>query len=357
MPFKSCVVLIFLGAQILAGQAQLLSAQQPESRVEIESSKDGDLNRKQSFQIGWRENSIEINGLDRWYRVFRPRSFQVGNPAVVLLHGGGQSMRKIFANDFNASKHWRTIAERDGLLLIVPNGTAKGGGTKGDRQNWNDLREKDIGEQGAEDVKFIESLVTSLREIYRFDPGRVYVTGASNGGMMTFRMLIEKPELFAAGVAFIASLPANYDRLTRPSNPKPLMMCNGTADALIKWQGGEIGRNRGKICPVEKAVAWWIESNRCEQSPKSIAKLADRDNADGCQIVHQIYAPKTGGSAFEFVKIEGGGHTLPSIKYSLPDKRFIQRLLGPMCHDIEGTELAWDFMKRQPPTTPLNKKN
>jgi poly(3-hydroxybutyrate) depolymerase len=163
---------------------------------------------------------------------------------------------------------------------------------------------------------------------------------------MTFRMLIEKPELFAAGVAFIASLPENYDRLQRPSTAKPLMMCNGTADPLIKWQGGDVGRNRGRTCPIEAAVNWWIETNQCEPKPKSVAKLADNDKSDGCRVVHQIYAPKTGGSAFEFVKIVGGGHTLPSIQYSLPDKRLIQRLIGPMCHDIEGAEMAWEFMKK-----------
>ena len=251
------------------------------------------------------------------------------------------------------SKHWQTIAEREGLLLIVPNGTARSGDTKGDRQNWNDLRNKDIGQQDAHDVKFLAILIGSLQQEYKFDATRVYVTGASNGGMMTFRMLIEKPELFAAGVAFIASLPAEHSGIERPTTPVPLMMCNGTQDPLITWEGGNVGLNRGRgaTCSVDEAVAWWARTNKCNSKPASVTILDDKNQQDNCHIIRYVFTPNDDGADFEFLKIDGGGHSLPSIKYSLPDNRMVKRVLGTMCRDAEGAELAWAFMQRYQQTS------
>ena len=340
------LLLLITFALNCAGQNSL--AQQSGIQATPNSSTEVRLNHESASPVGWHESSIKVDGLDRWYRVFRPEGFQANNPAVVLLHGGGQSMRKIFARDFNASKHWQTIAEQEGLLLIVPNGTARNGDTKGDRQNWNDLRNKDIGQQNAQDVKFLEVLINSLQHEYKFDSTRIYVTGASNGGMMTFRMLIEKPELFAAGVAFIASLPVDHSSVKRNKSPIPLMMCNGTKDPLIKWEGGSVGLNRGRgaTCSVDEAVAWWAKTNRCNSEPISVTKLENKNQQDDCQIIRYVYSPTDGGADFEFLKIEGGGHSLPSIKYSLPDNRMVKRVLGTMCRDAEGAELAWEFMQR-----------
>lgn len=47
-------------------------------------------------QGAWTESSILIGGLRRWYRIYRPAHLPKGAATVVLLHGGTQSMRKIF---------------------------------------------------------------------------------------------------------------------------------------------------------------------------------------------------------------------------------------------------------------------
>lgn len=296
---------------------------------------------------GWSENQIEIGQSRRWYRVFRPHNFQMGNPAVVLIHGGGQSMRKIFQGDNNPAKHWKVIAEREGFLLIVPNGTnARTGDTKGDRQNWNDLRTDGVANPDADDVQFISKLLDSIQPSCKFDSRRVYVTGASNGGMMTFRLLIEEPKRFAAGAAFIASLPAADQTISPPETPTPILICNGTKDPLVKWEGGVIGRNRGVVRSVEATVQWWATANKCDPHPKSMKRLPDRAPDDGCRIQHYVYQPARGGAALEFFKVVGGGHSLPSIHSRLPENRLIKSLIGNMCHDVEGAELAWEFLQR-----------
>ena len=45
----------------------------------------------------WVKGSIRVEALDRWFRIHQPKTFKANAPAVVLLHGGTQSMRKIFS--------------------------------------------------------------------------------------------------------------------------------------------------------------------------------------------------------------------------------------------------------------------
>jgi poly(3-hydroxybutyrate) depolymerase len=45
---------------------------------------------------GWHELNLQHDGLKRWFRVYHPPDLPPGAAVVVLLHGGGQSMRRIF---------------------------------------------------------------------------------------------------------------------------------------------------------------------------------------------------------------------------------------------------------------------
>src|SRR5271156_5200830 len=70
---------------------------------------------------GWKEFSINSGGMTRWFRVYIPASFSEGAPAVFVLHGGTQSMRKIFNDHVGGTNAWIPIADREGILLVVPN--------------------------------------------------------------------------------------------------------------------------------------------------------------------------------------------------------------------------------------------
>ena len=88
----------------------------------------------------WRESSLRVGELTRWYRVYIPRSLSEKAPVVLLLHGGRQSMRRMFRSGAVATKEWADLAETEHFLLVVPNGTNASGDTRGDRQGWNDGR-------------------------------------------------------------------------------------------------------------------------------------------------------------------------------------------------------------------------
>jgi polyhydroxybutyrate depolymerase len=297
----------------------------------------------------WQERRVEINEKSRLYQVYRPANMRDGAPAVLVLHGGSQSMRKIFRENAGATLAWIDIAEREGLVLIAPNGVSRRNGDPlGDSQSWNDLR-SDTNAVKVDDVTFLRRVILDETRTLKLDPKRIYVTGASNGGMMTFRMLIEAPELFAGGAAFIANLPAGTQTLPRPQRPAPIMIVNGTKDPLVKWEGGLVARDesRGVTASTAETVAWWVKANGAAPQVTRRETLPDINRNDGCQITLDVYDADRGGAPVWLYTANGGGHTMPSIRYDISDSLIVRRLIGTACKDAEGAELAWRFFVTQ----------
>jgi polyhydroxybutyrate depolymerase len=297
---------------------------------------------------GWHELNLRHDGLKRWFRIYCPPDLPQKAAVVVLLHGGAQSMRRIFRPRSGGTQEWQRVAEQEKLLLLVPNGTHPDtGDTFGNKQYWNDVRPAaKVNNPRVDDVGFIVALLEWAAQNYPVDRSRIYVTGVSNGGMMTYRLLMEMSDRIAAGAAFIANLPVDGRRMRIPERPVPLLICNGTEDPLVRWAGGEIPGGRGKVRSAEQTAAWWVKASRADARRPESFPLPDSDPEDGCRLYRTRYPPLAGGAEVEFVRMQGGGHTLPSGRHPLPDWGWIKRLFGPTCRDVEGAWLAWDFLKR-----------
>lgn len=296
----------------------------------------------------WTESSLRVGSLERWYRVYRPRGVPDPARAVLLLHGGTQSMRTVCGPRAGGTRAWTGICDREGVILIVPNGVnPQTGDTRGDSQNWNDLRlSKSERKSTADDVAFIRQLLQELVPTQHLDPERIYVTGASNGGMLTYRLLCEVPELFAAAATFLAVLPDREAGLEPPRRPTPLLIANGTEDPLVLWEGGVIRGQTDRLMSVRQNREWWVRANRAEPRAEPEQALPDLDGGDGCRIARSLHPALDGGAPVLFLRVEGGGHALPSRAHPLPDSRLVRRLIGPVCRDAEGAELAWEFLSR-----------
>lgn len=290
------------------------------------------------------EYAITQDGLRRPFLVYTPRSYQPGNAAVLLLHGGAGSMRKNFF--YPASARWKELAERDGFLLLSPNGVnPRTGDAEGDFQTWNGLRPGQDGRRSqADDVAYLEQVVAWSIERKEVDRDRIYTVGASNGGEMVHRLLIERPQLFAAGVSNISNLPAN--KISDVERPTPIMILNGTADPLMPYEGGPVRQVAEPVRSVGETLSYWISMHELDRDAAETTRLPDADPDDGCRIVRTAYrgAPDAPPPVV-FYRVEGGGHSVP-----FPSKAerpaAIRRLLGNACHDADGTALAWAFMRR-----------
>lgn len=305
--------------------------------------------RETDISPGWKNESVLFHdGLDRWYRIYVPEALPDNAPLVLLLHGGGQSMRKIFRSTAGGTQHWPITAEREKFLLVVPNAAnAQSKDPKGDRQNWNDIRDNvPLGNSEEDDVGFLTSLLDRCHEMFGTDRSKTYVTGSSNGGMMTFRMLVDAPEHFAAGAAFIATLPENSPHIKTPAKPTPLMIVNGTDDPLIKWNGGPITIGRGRQRSTPATVTWWIDALNATGEVSDEQTLPDKAPDDGTRIYLTKYSAGENGAPLWFYRVEGGGHAAPSAAHPLPDNFMVRRMIGTSSRDAESSELAWQFLRQ-----------
>ena len=246
--------------------------------------------------------TLTVGGVERSYQLFVPESAKEKAPLVVVLHGRLGSAAQV-----REHSGFDEEAKKRGALVLYPEGI--------DRR-WSDARQLTLDPKrrvaGPDDVGFILALIDKLIAEGRVDPARVYVAGHSNGGFMALTLLCTHAERFASVGVVAASLPKTE---CAPARPVPVMLFHGTADGLVPFEGGGVGR---------KGARGWIRSN-AETAQHLAAKAGcqapvrrapiDADAKDGTRVVVEDRA----GCAAPVVNvvIEGGGHGWPGRKPSL----------------------------------------
>lgn len=299
---------------------------------------------RDAADTGYTPATLSVNGVERRYLVRRPAGEKPPSAIVLLLHGGGGSAEQITGGRSRAAPYrvWNAIADREGLLLVAPQGANGAGGKPG----WNDCRTLEDTGEAADDVAFLSTLVDTLRREHRVRTPRTFAVGTSNGGMMAMRLAIERPQSFTAIASVVSSMPARSE-CAAPTRAVPVLMINGTEDALVPWAGGPIAAQfggRGEALPVETSIRIWSALANGDASPRTI-DLPDVDPDDGTRAQRQIFAARNGRPLVELIRIDGGGHAEPS--RSQRYARFVARVLGRQSAELETADEVWRFFAAQ----------
>jgi polyhydroxybutyrate depolymerase len=229
-----------------------------------------------------------------------------------------------------------TLIAREGLVAVYPNAY---------RREWNDGREARQAARGySDDVGYLRALVASLVKEGIADPKRIYVMGASNGGMMSLRLICEAADLFAAAAPLIANLPTDIASGCKPSRAVPVLVINGTADPLVPYRGGGVGfaGRRGDVISTDETVARLRQANGCAAS-NQVKRLPDIDPSDGSTVTALSWTNCTSGAPVVLYRVDGGGHRIPhqgGIK-----RPMIDRMLGAENHVFDAAEAIWAFFR------------
>ena len=278
--------------------------------------------------------SIIFAGLERTYRIRIPSSYDKSTPLPLLiaLHGGGGSgekMEELTLRGFNR------LSDKESFIVVYPDGIEK---------HWNDGRENvsyRAHREKIDDVGFISALIDHLVKQYNIDIKRVYVTGISNGAMMSFRLGCELSEKIAAIAPVSGAMPK--DLVCSPLRPVSVLVISNKEDPMVPWEGGEIrfGRQRfGEVLSVEESVRLWVHHNQCSSSPANLLE-PDKDPQDGTRVRREEYGQGKEGTEVVLYAIEGGGHTWPGGQQYLP-----AWIIGKTSRDIDANEVIWNFFKR-----------
>jgi polyhydroxybutyrate depolymerase len=255
-------------------------------------------------------HELRWKGQTRDYYLHEPALHTRLSPLVVVMHGGGGGARGI-----GRFTHFSRLADREGFLVSYPDGIDR---------HWNDGR----GQTDVDDVGFIRAMIA---EIPGVDHRRVYVTGISNGAIMTNRLAVEASDLFAAAAPVAGNLPVGM----HPRHELPMLIINGTDDPLVPYGGGQVGKNSVPVQSVTSTVAAWCRADGCADAPRT-QSLPDLDPNDGCRVTRSTY----GKGQVQLLSINGGGHTWPGGTQYLP-----KTLIGNVCRDFDAAEVIWDFFK------------
>src|SRR5207249_2869923 len=145
-------------------------------------------------------------------------------PLVVVLHGAGAT-----GGEVERRYHWDPLAEREHFVVVYPQGMGR---------RWDDV--------GTRDVGFLRMVVVDVSARTSIDPRRVFVTGISNGGVMTYRAGCG----LAGTVAAIAPVAAWFPDCL-PATPVSVVHIHGLEDEILSFEGGS------GTPPVPTGLAAW----------------------------------------------------------------------------------------------------
>jgi len=239
------------------------------------------------------DGSITFAGIQRDYILYVPEIYTPGEavPLILNFHGyTSNAFEQLNYGDF------RPIADTAGFIVVHPMGTVDLLGNTHWNVGW--------GTSSVDDLGFTAALIDSLSAEFSINQDRIYSTGMSNGGFMSYHLACELSERIAAIASVTGTMNVNQPATCSPGHPMPVMEIHGTADATVPYTGNFL------FGTTPAAVAYWVNYNNCESTP-SITAIPDTDGGDGCTAEHQVYTGGNNGSTVEHFKIINGEHTWP----------------------------------------------
>lgn len=274
--------------------------------------------------------TLTFGGITRSYIVRAP--VQLGRnaprvPLVLVLHGGG-------GNALNAEQMtgFTEKARQEGFIVVYPEGTGR---LKNKLLTWNAGHCCGYAmKQPVDDVGFVNALIDHLVQSYPVEAERIYVTGMSNGGMMTHRLGIQLSDRLAAIAPVVATV---FGDEKKAAHPVSALMINGLLDKNVPPAGGPPG-GRGTNAwdgsptrPALEQAAFWAKANGCKDEP------LEHDSSE--RTLWRYPCPS--GRAVELMLVKDNGHAWPG---GQPGSR---RADTPSS-SLNATDLIWEFFQTHP---------
>ena len=179
------------------------------------------------------------------------------------------------------------------------------------------------------------------------DADRISVTGASNGAMMTMRLLCESAIRFKLAVPVIGSLPKSLESTCRIRVPAGVYLVGGDQDPLMPFEGGHVkilNRRRGEVLGFPRTAALLAAQMHCKAPPASQI-WPDRVAGDETSIEELEWRDCEMGGHVHLLRIVGGGHRWPSSERPSRRPKLTSWALGKQSEEIDLSAAIVRWMK------------
>jgi polyhydroxybutyrate depolymerase len=230
-------------------------------------------------------DSLQIDGNYRSFVFNKPTAARDDGSLVFVMHGSGGNAQGFMKGTENLLN--KTANEN--VIFVYPNGY---------KHYWNECRKASTAETNVININeeaFFQKMIDYFKTRYHVSEKKVFAVGTSGGGHMAYKLAITMPSKFAAVTAIIASLPDtdNFD-CVESKVAVPIMIVNGTADPLNKYEGGMIQLGTvtlGKVRSTESTFQYWASLAGYKGDPVK-ASIPDNDPNDGKTIERYTYKEK-----------------------------------------------------------------
>ncbi len=249
-------------------------------------------------------DTIWSDGIMRTFRVYVPAIYdgQTARPLVFQFHGtdGTQSNA---ATIFESFTKFKSVADTANFILVTPNGLVDPAFAQFG-QTWNTW----FCCLTVDDPKFVSGIIDKLEVEYNIDTMRVYATGYSAGGLMSYELACKLDNRIAA-IGSVAGLMVNSrTESCNASRAVPILEIHGTNDANLPYAGAINGIDT--LIGVDSVMHFWTLHDQCAPTPTS-TNLPNTNTTDGSTVTKYVWPNCAGGSSVELYKVINGGHTWP----------------------------------------------
>jgi polyhydroxybutyrate depolymerase len=272
--------------------------------------------------------TLDVDGRTREYHLHVPRGYDGSRPVPLVLnfHGGAGN-----AQQQRRDTQMDAVADTHGFIVAYGVGTS----AFGKFLTWNIyLSDTYATKKNVDDIGYVKAMLDDIEALFKIDTRRVYATGYSMGGILSYRLACEMSDRIAA-IAPVAATMQNPPETRTPKRPVPVMHFHGMQDDHCLYEGGvgENARDKMDRPAATDGIQWWIGNNKVGPEPA-------RTGAVGQAKYIQYGADGAAGEVVVW-EVGDGGHTWPGGQSTLPPDR-----VGPVSTSINASEAMWDFFSR-----------
>ncbi len=236
-------------------------------------------------------------------------------PIVFVLHGYTSYDDWIF--DYS---NFETQADEHGFILIYPQGTIyqPTGETHWNVGGWTS-------QSTTDDIDYIDSIIDYLDGNYLVNLNRIYSTGMSNGGFMSYVLACQLSHRIA-GIASVTGSMTNqtFDECDA-KHPMPVMQIHGAKDNTVPFEGND------NMKPIDDVMEFWVNYNACNVTPSET--IIEDSDGDGLGGTLSVYNGCMNDVSVELYYLDGLRHQWPSLK-------------GTRVFDIDSASVIWEFFSK-----------
>ena len=176
--------------------------------------------------------TITSEGQKREYLQYAPSDLGSKRPLIISCHGMNQSAQY----QWDMLKDAQTLADKEIFVIILPEGINSGWDISGDR-----------------DINLIKDLIAQMKKDFDIDENRVYLSGFSMGGMLTYHAMNKIPDVIAA-FAPISGYPM-WGFTYTGKRAIPVIHHHGTGDDVCVYSN------------VQRNIDELVKKNKCSSTP------------------------------------------------------------------------------------------